>query len=260
MVTKGFLYTDAMVAGLGKSVVIERITQFVKTLQTGYFNLGGLLLRVRDEGLFVDWVGVEYLTFEEWCEEVLKFRSRKAQHLITIYKGVRELDPPKPLMRRMLTLGWNKVAQILRVAHTLGQLKKWIKRAEGISLRELTAKVQFELAQLEGGTEDEVAISVAEEMITFKARLTESQHESLTKALDVLSKRFPSETDGARLNMMVLAYMSQHVRDDEGGLAIELSHLLAGIESAFGIRLKITKGGGKKARPMQKKKKAKKAG
>jgi hypothetical protein len=223
---------------MDRKVMEKRIHEFVDSIQTSYFNLGALLLRVREEGLFVSWEGTEYETFEGWCEEVLKFHIRKAQHLITIYKGVTDLNPPGMVMRRLLNLGWVKVGQILRVATTLPQLLKWIKIAEGLSLRELQGKVNFELAQ-SGDTPDEEAIATADASVLRRFRLTEAQNEHLDKALDILSKRFPSQADGERLDMMVMAFMSSHVRDDEGGLAVELGYLISGLEKAYGVKLKV---------------------
>lgn len=235
------LYTAKMVKAMSTSAMAQNVRKFVETLQTSYFNLGGLLQRVRDEGLFVDWEEYEYDSFETWCDDVLKFRMRKAQHLITIYKSVNDLQPPKPIMQKLLEMGWVKVGQILRIADTLPKLVKWVKKADGLSLRELQGKINYALEHAGGKTVDDEALALADETTLRKFRMTETESESLDKAMDILSKRFPSETDGARLNMMVLAFMSGHVEDEKGGFAVELGYLLTNIERTYGVKLKVTK-------------------
>lgn len=231
----GDLLENSAVVAMGAKEMVDRVRECVDSLHTSYFNLGAILLRVRDEGLHIDWDGEEYEHFDEWCEEVLQFKSRKAQHLITIYKAILDINPPPLVRERLLRLGWVKVGQILRVAKTLGDLKDWIKLAEGLSLRELQSKVNFEkLPEDDGDLGTDAAKS-----ITRKFSVTEDQNTIVDKAMNALQHRFPSETDGAKLTMVCLAYLSSHVADAEGGLAVELSYLIRGIESAFGVRLKI---------------------
>lgn len=231
----GNLLDNSAVVKMGVKEMAAKVDEYVENLHTSYFNLGALLLRVRDEGMHVDWDGTEYEHFDEWCEEVLKFKSRKAQHLISIYKAILDIGPPPLVRDRLLRLGWVKVGQILRVAKTLDELKAWIKIAESLSLRELQSKASFEkLPEDDGDLGTETAKS-----LTRKFSVTEDQNAVVDKALNVLQHRFPSETDGAKLTMMCLAYLSSHVADSEGGLAVELSYLIKGIEQAFGVKLKI---------------------
>jgi len=235
------------VSKMGNQNIVKRVQVCVESIQTNYYNLGALLSRVRDEGMFVMWEGNEYATFEEWCEEVLKFRSRKAQHLITIYKKILDINPSSKLKAALLELGWAKVAQVLRVADTPKELKKWVAAASDMTLRELIGKVKFDMAQGQGATEEDQVHSAAAGLVTRKFKVSDLQNATLDRALDVLTKRFPSQSDGERLNMMVLAFLSSHVDDSEGGLAVELGYLIHGLEQAYGVKLKVVKTGGKKA-------------
>lgn len=246
----GNLLDSEHVAAMGIETMAQKVDEYVASLHESYFNLGALLFRVRDEGLYVDWGGTEYEYFDEWCEEVLKFKMRKAQHLISIYKAIQDINPPTIIRDRLLRLGWVKVGQILRVADTLNELKKWIKIAEGLSLRELQSKVNFAKSDEDEGMELDEG---SPKSITRKFSVTDEQNATLDKALDTLQKRYPSETDGARLTMICLAYLSAHVRDDEGGPAIELSYLIAGLERTYNIKLKIVPQG-KKIKKAKKKK------
>jgi len=248
------------VQAMGPKAMARAVRGCVASIHTSYYNLGALLLRVRDEGLFVNWDGVEYEFFDEWCEEVLKFRSRKAQHLITIHKKIVDLEPPSVYKRRLLDLGWAKVSQVLRIVSTVPQLKKWVKKAEGMTLRELTSKVKYEAQEGKGKTDDDVAISMVENTVNRRFKLNESQAETVDKALDILTKRFPSQSDGERLNMMALAYLSAHVRDDEGGAVIELGYLIDQLEKIYGVKLKVVQGSRKATPKALKKKKKKKVG
>ena len=241
------LLDTTAVNGMGKHKLAKRIYTCVESIQTSYYNLGALLDRVRNEGLFVQWEGVEYETFEEWCEEVLKFRSRKAQHLISIYKKILDINPSEKLKKALLDLGWAKAGQILRVADTVKELKDWVKRAQEMTLRELISAVKFDTAQGAGNTEEEQIQSIAEGLVTRKFRVSESQNQTLDKALDILTRRFPAQSDGERLNMMTLAFLSAHVDDGEGGMAVELGYILNGLEQAYGVRLKVMQKGAKKA-------------
>jgi hypothetical protein len=253
MVKPGLL-NQSDVTSMTAKTMAHAVRKFVVEIQTSYFNLGAVLSRVRDEGLFVDWEGVEYSEFAEWCEEVLKFRMRKAQHLIAIYKAITDLGPGPKLKQRLVDLGWVKVGQIIRVADTLTKLKKWVKIAEKISLRELQGKIRFEVETESGGDLDEQAANIAAQQVTRRFSLTEDQNALLDKALDVLSKRFPNQNAGEHLSMIVLGYMAAHVKDQEGGVDLELEYLIQHLERIYGVRLQVA---GKKAKPAKKKKKKK---
>ena len=58
--------------------------------------------------------------------------------------------------------------------------------------------------------------------------------------------------------MMALAYAAKNVADDEGGLLVELSYLIDGLEKAYGVKLKVAKDGAGKAAATKRRKKTKK--
>jgi hypothetical protein len=250
------LFNALAVDKMSPAMLQTKIPQLVTRIQTSYYNLGGLIQRVRDEGLFVNWAGYEYASFEAWCDDILKFRMRKAQHLITIYKTLREMAPKQKTMDRLVALGWVKVGQILRVAETKKQMLKWLKVAEGLSLRELQGKVSFAVSKKDS-TGDDVLDVVDEKTVSRKFAFNKNQSEHLDKVLDLMHQRYPTSTDGELLDMMAVNYMATHVRDDEGGLAVELNNILVQIEAAYGVKLKVTKSGAKKASPGKKKAKKK---
>jgi hypothetical protein len=252
------LMQEQDIGKMSKAKMEKVIPRLVTAVQTSYFNLGGLIRRVRDEGLFADWEGVEYASYDEWCEEILKFKMRKAQHLVRIYDAVVDLAPGDKLMQRLLDLGWTKVDQILRLARTKEELSEWTGIAEECSQRELAGKVRFELAQQGTGNEDDNILKAADPSVLKRFRLTADQSEHVEKTLEIIKRRFPSATDGEALSMMALAYAAKNVADDEGGLLVELSYLIDGLEKAYGVKLKVAKDGAGKAAATKRKKKTKK--
>ena len=132
-------------------------------------------------------------------------------------------------------------------------MKHWAKDAEDLSLREVTGKVNYELQQESGGTVDEQAAAAASASVTRKFILSEDQNTQLDKALTILSHRFPAQTDGERLSMMILTYMAGHVDDEKGRIAVELNYLITNIERTYGVKLQIAKKGAKKLKKKFKK-------
>ena len=233
---------DSQIQSIGKDKIQKVIPSLVKQITTTYYGLGGLVMRVRDEGLFIDWEGVEYASFDEWCEQVLSFGTRKAQYLITIYKAVRDLQPSAPLKERLLNLGWVKVGQVIRVADTAKGLKKWVKVAEESSLRDLQNKVRVALAKTKASDgDDDLVGDELPTTIVRKFKLDEVQNQSFDKAHDLIKTRFPSAKEGDIVGMLCTSYLASHVNDDEGGIAVELSYILKQLESYYGVRLKIVK-------------------
>jgi len=249
------LISDEKIASMSKEGVQAAVPAMVEEIQTSYYNLGGLICRVRDEGLFADWKGVEFQTFGDWCEEILTFHLRKAQYLAFIHSTIHFMAPDEDLMARLVALGWVKVGLILRIAKDLKALKAWVKLAEGLSLRELAGKVRFELHQAKeeaAQDADEKPEKAQAPGIVRKFKLTEDQDAHFNKVMDIIGKRFPTTSDGEKVTMLATTYLSAHVRDDEGGLVVELAYLIERIEQEFGVKLKVIKEGAKLAVPAKK--------
>lgn len=241
-----------------KKKMRQVIPDLVENITTSYFNLGGMILRVRSEGIFSTWGDEEYESFETWCEEVLKFGLRKAQYLSSIYEGVLTINPKPILRERLLRLGWVKVGQILRIADSKKSLREWVAIAEELTLRQLQDKIRW---ALKGGTDDggdelEADLAEMEQTITRKFQLTEKQNTQFDSALEIIRKRFPTATMGEMISMLATNYMAMNVKDDEGGISVELSNVIDNLEAVYGVKLAVQTA----ATQAKKKKKKKKVG
>ena len=234
----------------------EVIPSLVDNITTSYFNLGGMILRIRNEGIFLMWGKVEYATFEAWCEDILKFGLRKAQYLSAIYQGIIDINPTIVLRDRLLKLGWVKVGQILRVASSKKSLMKWVTIAEELTLRQLQDKVRWELGKDKAASELEADDKEFEKTITRRIEMSEKQNIHFDKAVDIIKRRLPQASMGDVLGVLAINYMATNVRDDEGGIAVELENIITGLEDAFGVTLVVNN---KKASTSKTKKKKAKA-
>lgn len=232
--------TQEKLGKISKAKMEAVIPDLVNNITTSYFNLGAMVHRVRGEGLFAQWNQSQFNSFEDWCEDILKFGLRKAQYLAMIYEGVTDIDPQPLLRARLLRLGWVKVGQILRIADSRKTMKEWVDLAEKMTLRQLQDKVRW---ALKGGKDDgdelEDDIAEIEQTISRKFQLTEKQNEHFDTAAAIIHKRFPTASGGEVLDMMATNYLAMNVRDDEGGIAVELNNVLENLEAVYGVKLRV---------------------
>src|SRR3990172_5685805 len=73
-------------------------------------------------------------SFAVWCDQVLGFRSRKAEYLRHNFLALKALNLPEDTLYRALRVGWGKLALVLRVAKSEMMLIQWIDRIEKFKL------------------------------------------------------------------------------------------------------------------------------
>jgi hypothetical protein len=153
-----------------------------------------------------------------------------------------------------------KVGQILRVADSKSSLKRWVGIAEEMTLRGLQDKIRWASKSGKGDDELEEDDQELENTITRKVEMNEKQNKHFDKAVAIMKKRFPNASMGEIMDMLAMNYMSTNVRDDEGGIVVELDYILQGLEEVFGVSLSVKGRKKSSAKPVKKKKKKKKAG
>lgn len=123
------------------------------------YDLGRWLDRIIEEDAWADpeWPGAPeggYPNstggFNDWCWQILGFRSRKAYYhrnnYVRLARLEAELKDPSSF-QRALAIGWTKLDHVLTVAHSLEDLRHWLDRVEKESLTENQLKVEVRLAK-----------------------------------------------------------------------------------------------------------------
>ena len=229
------------------------------------YDLGRLIARVKSRRMWRWWNdhGGPFPNFERWVWAVCGFRSRKAGYLQANYRALSAMYLAEDSMSRALRLGWTKLSKVVRVAHNETELLAWIDRIEGVggsepmSEEDLRAAIAVELGSVgdpdatgeESESEEPLEASGSRrpktETVFRRATLpiTFTQEEHLSafmSAVKVLRNRVdPDMGYGEVAGLMALEYVGSALRDDEGGIVVELEEHLKRLEATWGKRLGI---------------------
>jgi len=244
--------SESAIRKLSHGQIRVQIEKLASDIHANNLALGGLILRVREEVLWKKWGTRTFQGFGDWCWAVLGFRERKAEELAKIYTTLQELRVSGGVKQDLVGLGWTKLRFISRVLDD-DNAGEWLQKAQNLSSRALEAEVRIAT-----GTETPDPLAEGDD----KAKRTRirlglefddpDDYRFVVDAIATIERRTGEQANGRIISMMATAYFAMHLRDDEGGMAVEVERMLQAIERDYGIRLKIigkekpAKKGGKK--------------
>jgi hypothetical protein len=102
---------------------VEAFKQTLIQFRRKHYELGGYLLRVRDENIYTSWPRINephgergYASWSEFCEPETGYSTRTCDQFIQNYQRARELELDEDGLpfARCMRLGWSKLAVVLR--------------------------------------------------------------------------------------------------------------------------------------------------
>lgn len=234
--------SDRLIRRLSPEMVRTQVESLASDIHANNYALGGLILRVREEGLWKKWGKRTFLGFGDWCWAILGFRDRKAEELVKIYLNLQGLKVSGKVKRDLVNLGWTKLRFLTRVLDD-DNAEEWLGKATSLASRALEAEVRI-------ATGDETKVDEAgdetkdQEAKRKRIRLglefdDPDDYRFVVDAIATIERRTGESANGRIISMMASAYLAMHVRDDEGGMAIEVERMLQAIERDYGIKLKV---------------------
>jgi len=180
------------VEGLPKGKVLARAAELVATVDENYFELGGLLLRIRDDSLHEG-----YESFAQYVSDVFGFEERKAEYLMSIYKHLVHKAIPWDVVK---SLGWSKLKELAPII-TEATAKEWVEKAEKLSVTEL--KAMLKKGDGAGGKDPKTTSDV----VNLKFKLHKDQSELVQNAIAKAKGEAGTEHDNEALAAMAGIYL-----------------------------------------------------
>ena len=207
--------TAAEVEALTKTKALNRAEKLAETIDTSYFELGGVLQVIFNQAWFE---GFE--SFDVFVYEKFGFQARKARYLMEIYS---ELVTKQIPWDKVQHLGWTKLKDLARHL-TLENVDEWVEKASKCTVIELQAMLKAGLGEAgeAPATQDNIT------KLAFK--LHNDQVETVTTALNKAKAECNTEYDNVALEMICAGYIGGNiaVQAAEGSPAEQLKALMAG--------------------------------
>lgn len=208
--------TVHVVENLTKENALGMVSELLFSIDSTYFNLGGVLSRIQEGGWYAE---AGYKTFKEYIEGEHNMKYRKAMYMIEVYGGLVASGVPWSSVSH---LGWTKILALLPVL-TLDNMDYWIPISEKSTVIEIKGLVKaHQLSGTSGsGDEDEdedgggVSVGTTSTVTTLTFKLHQDQKESIRLALDKAKEDLGTEYDTVALDMICQSFL-------EGGVALEL--------------------------------------
>lgn len=216
-------------AALASTKVTDRLT----------LMQGELLREIRDKKYFITW---GFPTFEEYIENELSFRRRKAYYLIKIFeKFIVELGLDK---KTLADLEWSKAKELLPII-TKENWKDMLDATKDMSVSQVQAFVKEMLS--DGDEEASSAGSDTdgeEEFTKMEFTLAAIQRENVNQALEMARAMTGSKKMGNLLDLIATDFCANKVTEGEkvtGEEAlVRIDHHLKALERTFGVTLEVT--------------------
>jgi|GEM_PF-1860503 len=255
------LFSEKAIRKLTPGEIRLQVESIASGIHQNNYALGGFIQRVRSDGLWKKWGKRTFQSFGDWCWAILGFKDRKAEELSKIHGRLQELEVSGKVKSELVNQGWTKLRFLSRVVDE-DNAKEWLDKSKMLSSRALEAEVRIASGDPDPDTED--GDDPDPEPKPKRVRMgLEFDHPDdfrfVTDIMAVIERRTGERSNGRIISMMATAYAAMHVRDDEGGMAVEVERMLQAMERDYGIQLGIMNPVHKKGRKKGVKKKVKKA-
>lgn len=174
----------------------QKIKDLKHTIDRGYFELAGLLMRAYSTGVFRNW---GFATWKEYIEEDLEMSLRKAQYLMSIWQWFEKTVDDPAVKEKVEHLGWGKLKSLAGIVDE-SNVDDWVDRAEHMTSLELAESARRAKA---GDPNQDVQIT------TISFGLYREQHENVERALAMAQDMANSDKRGHLLDLICTSFISE---------------------------------------------------
>jgi len=255
---------------------VEAFRQALIQFRRKHYELGGLLLRVRDDRVFVSWPRANgahgergYTSWDAFCEPETGYTTRTCDQLCHNFQSLQEfeLEEDGLLFSQCMRIGWSKLGVVMRYVNGPSnrfrdghdQLELALSAAEimpEVRLRAHLASARRDQAlnqaraqtgnpelQAEdiGDPDEPLAPANPAGYVPYSLRFDNNASlETFTRAVELIRERYAQNLGHGRcVSMMSLFYLANHTRDTEGGAALDVESMLRMFEDSYGMRFKV---------------------
>lgn len=190
-------------------------------IETGYADLAQLLHEAWSGAYHIAW---GYSTFNEYCDQELGMKPRKARYFVAIAEAVSKLGVN---WNDVVHIGWRKLAALTPVL-TSDNYNDWISRAEEHTVDQITEMVKRNRSGEEIDSDSE-----SPRVFSMQLRMNDDEHTVISEAIETAKRQIESEAVVPALEHICYQYMQQ---EGDGETRIDLDAHLTYIERTFGVK------------------------
>jgi hypothetical protein len=214
--------------------ILDEIRVVRHRMEEGYFQLAALLHKVWNGLLYQKW---GFKTFDQFVEDELGFKKRKAQYLISIHQYVEKTITDDKVRAQLVEVGWTKVKELVGVIDD-SNAEKWIENARKMNVLEVVEAAKEALRIKAGANDaptdtDDSGSGPKKPTGTVKRMslgLYPEQKQNLDAALQLAGEIAHSDKQGHLLDLMATSFLATNVdRSTET--------LFKHVERSMGVRL-----------------------
>jgi hypothetical protein len=185
-------------------------------IEQSFFYLGGLLARIKREGIYLKENGGQYegeTAWDDFCQAEFGFSGAKGGDLARMYAtfaAIPNFDPSK-----LSDIGWSKVREIQRYV-TEDNYENLIEDARNMTREELKTSLVTKYVDESGRTPSGAVAQRtggrnAIKTITLNFKLVEENATAVQLALAEAKKLYGVESDAEALARIIMAWAEEHV-------------------------------------------------
>ncbi len=208
--------------------VLARVDALVQVVKESYVELTEMLWEIKTEGYFRQVKGKDgnfFDRFEDYVEDRLGWKDRKAEYFIAIYqKLIVEGGASK---KALTTIEWSKASQLTSLPEEErkpGKINKWIEKAQDMKFLDLKAEV---------ANTRSTDSTAKEPKVKAEFLLVPVQASNVQLAMDTAMKASGSDKKGHNLDLICTEFLA--ARAEEAG--VKMHRILASVERIFGVQV-----------------------
>ena len=188
----------------------------------------------REWNVTEDGISRKYESFEEYVEQELGFKRRKAYDLIDIYRTfIVDLKLP---VDKLKEISWSKARLVTKIVND-ENVEDVLKEIEPMTVREVKTMVKEK--RKDDPTLKSTTYSDDEDFVRIQLMLAPAQAENLHHALETASKISGSEKPSNNIDLICTDFLSSTAATGVEGALIKLDAAKSALERAFGVKLEI---------------------
>lgn len=204
--------------------LLEKVLELRDTVDETYFEMGGILRKIYDNRLYLDF---GYDDWKQFIEEKIGYSLRKAQYLMAIWHYFAVQIGDEETIRKIAPLGWSRAKELIGVVEP-SNVDEWIKKCHDKTVTEISKMVTDTLS---GGVSHEKAAK----LISFK--LYEGQYKNVEEAIAIAESLSGSKIKSENLSLIALEYIANNSTEKAKETEKWREEYLQGIEETLGIKI-----------------------
>lgn len=222
------------------SWVLSRVDALVQVVKESYVELTELLWEVKTKEYFrkvKDKDGEAYDRFQDWVEDQLGWKDRKAEYFVSIHENLTLAGAPK---KALATIEWSKASQLTALPEAErqpGKIEGWIKKAQDLRFLDLKSEVVNARNVSKAAEEGRKKPEEVEPKVKAEFYLAPPQAANVQLAITTAMKVSGSDKKGHCLDLICTEFLTG--RAEEAG--VKMHRILSSVERIFGVTVVAVK-------------------